>query len=173
MFINDSDFDKLFDNYLIMNIEIIAFDKHYSKDFYHLNIEWLQTYFYVEAFDEEVLSKPEQYIIDKGGHIFFAILDNKILGTVALMPTTSERIFELTKMAVLPNQRGLKIGQKLMQYCIDFAKDNNFEGLMLYSNTKLENAIYIYRKYGFVELPVEVNSPYKRANIKMVLEFNP
>jgi predicted GNAT family N-acyltransferase len=154
-----------------MTIEIISFDKAFSKDFYELNIEWLQTYFYVEPFDEEVLSKPEQYIIDKGGHIFFAKLDDKILGTVALMPTNSERIFELTKMAILPNKRGIKIGQKLMQHCIDFSKAQQYNSLMLYSNTKLENAIYIYRKYGFVELPVEVGSPYKRANIKMILEF--
>lgn len=150
-----------------MELNIISFEKQYSKAFYDLNIEWLQTYFYVEPFDEEVLSKPEQYIINKGGHIFFAKLNNTIVGTVALMPTKNERVFELTKMAVLPNQRGHKIGQKLMQYCIDFAKNNLFEGLMLYSNTKLENAIYIYRKYGFIEIPVEENSPYKRSNIKM------
>jgi GNAT superfamily N-acetyltransferase len=154
-----------------MEVEIIPFDTVFDKDFYNLNIEWLQTYFYVEPFDEEVLSKPEHYIIDKGGYIFFAKLNDKILGTVALMPTKSESIFELTKMAVLPNQRGLKIGQKLMQHCIDFAKDNHFKGLMLYSNTKLENAIYIYRKYGFIEIPVEENSPYKRGNIKMELKF--
>ena len=55
-----------------------------------------------------------------------------------------------------------------MQYCIDFAKENKLN-LMLYSNTKLENAIYIYRKYGFLEIPVEANSPYKRSNIKMIL----
>lgn len=154
-----------------MELSIISFEKRYSKAFYDLNIEWLQTYFYVEPFDEEVLSKPEQYIIIKGGHIFFAKLNNTIVGTVALMPTKNERVFELTKMAVFPNQRGHKIGQKLMQYCIDFAKNNLFEGLMLYSNTKLENAIYIYRKYGFIEIPVEENSPYKRSNIKMELKF--
>ncbi len=144
----------------------------YAKDFYNLNIEWLKTYFYVEPFDEEVLSKPEQYIIDKGGHIFFAKLEDVIVGTVALMPTKDPNIFELTKMAVSPEKRGFKIGQKLMEFCLDFAKDTNFEGLMLYSNTKLENAIYIYRKYGFVEIPVENNSPYKRGNIKMVLTLN-
>lgn len=154
-----------------MAISIIPFEKQYSKDFYNLNIEWLQTHFYVEPFDEEVLSKPEHYIIDKGGHIFFAKLENEIVGTVALMPTKTESIFELTKMAVSPNHRGLKIGQQLMQYCIDFSKHNQFKRLMLYSNTKLENAIYIYRKYGFIEIPVEENSPYKRGNIKMELKF--
>ena len=58
-----------------------------------------------------------------------------------------------------------------MQHCIDFAKTQEFKGLMLYSNTKLENAIYIYRKYGFVEIPVEANSPYNRSDIKMELKL--
>jgi N-acetylglutamate synthase-like GNAT family acetyltransferase len=91
-----------------------------------------------------------------------------VVGTVALMPY-SEGVFELTKMAVLTNQRGKKIGQQLMQYCIDFSKEQKFEKLILYSNTKLENAIYIYRKYGFIELELEPDSPYVRSNIKMEL----
>lgn len=155
-----------------MSIKIVPFKKEYSKDFYNLNIEWLNTYFYVEPYDEEVLSKPEFYIIDKGGHIFFAQIEKDIVGTVALMPTKDTGIFELTKMAVSPHHRGFNIGQQLMQHCIGFAKQNQFKALMLYSNTILENAIYIYRKYGFIEIPVEENSPYKRSNIKMILPIN-
>lgn len=154
-----------------MSLNIIPFDSIYSKNFYDLNIEWLETYFYVEPFDEEVLSKPEKYIIDKGGYIFFTKINNDVVGTVALMPTKTKNVFELTKMAVSPKHRGLKIGQQLMQHCINFAKTNSFKGLMLYSNTKLENAIYIYKKYGFKEIPVEDNSPYARSDIKMVLHF--
>ena len=152
-------------------VEIIPFDKIYAKDFYSLNVDWLKTYFYVEPFDEEVLSKPEFYIINKGGHIFYAKVEGKIVGTVALMPTKDPEIYELTKMAVSPKQRGLKIGQQLVQHCIDFSKAKSFNSLMLYSNTKLENAIYIYRKFGFVEIPIEENSPYKRSDIKMSLDF--
>ena len=84
----------------------------------------------------------------------------------------SERVFELTKMAVAPRHQGNKIGQQLMQYCIDFAVINKFDALVIYSNTLLENAIYIYRKYGFIEIPVEEKSPYKRCNIKMELVIN-
>ena len=152
-------------------VEIIPFDKMYAKDFYSLNVDWLKTYFYVEPFDEEVLSKPEFYIINKGGHIFYAKVEGKIVGTVALMPTKDPEIYELTKMAVSPKQRGLKIGQQLVQHCIDFSKAKSFNSLMLYSNTKLENAIYIYRKFGFVEIPIEENSPYQRSDIKMILDF--
>ncbi|HBY69307.1 MAG TPA: GNAT family N-acetyltransferase [Flavobacteriaceae bacterium] len=148
-------------------MKIISYEPQYGQDFYELNVEWLEAYFYVEDFDREVLSKPEKYILNPGGHIFFAIENNIILGTVALLKK-EEGAFELTKMAVLPNQRGKKIGQKLMQYCIDFAKENNFKQLFLYSNTKLENAIYIYRKFGFLEVEQEPDVPYERSNIKMV-----
>ncbi len=148
-------------------IKIVAFEPEYAKAFYDLNIEWLKTFFYVEPYDEEVLSQPEKYIINTGGHIFFARQKDKILGTVALMPIEEEGVFELTKMAVLPESRGQKIGQQLMQRCIDFATANHFKSLILYSNTRLENAIYIYRKYGFIEIPVEPDCPYVRSDIKM------
>ena len=105
-----------------MNIDIINFEKQYTKDFYDLNVEWLKTFFYVEPFDEDVLSNPEKYIIDRGGHIFFARLNKQVVGTVALMPLGKNGLFELTKMAVSTNHRGYKIGQKLMQYCIVYAK---------------------------------------------------
>ena len=154
-----------------MQIEIIPFKKYFSKDFYNLNIEWLKAFFYVEPYDEEVLSNPEKYIIDKGGHIFFAKLNDEIVGTVALMPMNIDSTFELTKMAVSPERRGYKIGQKLMQHCIDFSNDNSIETLIIYSSRKLENAIYIYRKYGFKEIPVEPECHYERCDIKMELKL--
>ncbi len=153
-------------------LEIVPFKNEYAPHFYDLNIEWLKTFFYVEPYDDEVLSNPDKYIINKGGHIFFAKLNNEIIGTVALMPMKENAAFELTKMAVSPKHRGHKTGQHLMQKCIDFAKKNNFNKLILYSNTKLENAIYIYKKYGFVEISVEKDCPYKRCNIKMELNTN-
>ena len=151
-----------------MGLKILPFQDEFAKAFYELNIEWLETYFYVENFDKEVLSNPRKYIINPGGYIFSVIENDTVIGTVALMPY-SEHVFELTKMAVAHRYRGNKIGQQLMQYCIDFAIEHKFDSLVLYSNTLLENAIYIYRKYGFIEIPVEENSPYKRSNIKMEL----
>ena len=151
-----------------MALKILPYQSIFSKAFYELNVEWLETYFYVEEFDKEVLSNPETYIINPGGHIFFALENEKILGTVALMPY-DKNCFELTKMAVDPKERGRKIGQQMIKYCINFSKKQEINKLILYSNTILENAIHIYRKYGFKEIPKEKNSPYKRGNIKMEL----
>lgn len=152
-------------------MEILPYSKEFAKAFEELNLEWLQTFFYVEDFDREVLSKADKYIIEPGGHIFSAVENDKVMGVVALMKA-EEDLFELTKMAVLPQARGRGIGQRLMEYCIDFAKAQNWKGLLLYSNRKLENAIHIYRKYGFEEIPLEPDTPYERSNIKMLLKLD-
>lgn len=169
--LNTKDLSQLIIDKIKMNtpttLEIIDYNDIYSQDFYNLNIEWLKKYFVIESYDEEVLSKPDTYIIGKGGYIFFAKLNDEIVGTVALMPIEEKGTFELTKMAVSPKHRGFKIGQKLMQHCLDFAREQEFKRLLLYSSRKLENAIYIYRKYGFIEQPLEKNSPYQRSDIKM------
>jgi N-acetylglutamate synthase-like GNAT family acetyltransferase len=153
------------------SIKIIPFKTQYSKDFYALNIEWLKHYFYAEPYDEAILSNPDKYIISKGGYIFLVEKEAQIIGTVALMPTATNNVFELTKMAVSPNYRNLKIGQHLLDYSINFSKSKKWNSLVLYSSRKLENAIHIYRKNGFIEIPVEKNCPYKRCYIKMELQF--
>lgn len=146
---------------------IVPYNPLYAPHFKTLNIEWLEAFFYVEPYDLEVLSHPEKYIIHTGGHIFFVLQENQIVGTVALMQTSEKGVFELTKMAVHPSQRAKGIGKELLGYCIAFAKAEKFDTLILYSNTILENAIYLYRTFGFEEIALETTSHYKRSNIKM------
>mgnify|MGYP001457785070 FL=1 len=151
-----------------MEINIIDFQDNFEKDFYDLNIEWLEYFFQVEEYDYKVLSKSKKYIINKGGKIFFAETAGNIIGTVALMPTKNKLVFELTKMAVKPEYRNKGIGKKLLKKCIDYSKTNNHSSIILYSNKKLNNAIHLYRNFGFKEIKMEKKSPYLRANIKMV-----
>ena len=151
-----------------MEINIINFQDNFEKDFFDLNIEWLEYFFQVEEYDYEVLSNSKKYIINKGGKIFFAESAGNIIGTVALMPTKNKLVFELTKMAVKPEFRNKGIGKKLLKKCIDYSKSNNYSSIILYSNKKLNNAIHLYRNFGFKEIKMEKKSPYLRANIKMV-----
>ena len=151
-----------------MEINIINFQDNFEKDFFDLNIEWLEYFFQVEEYDYEVLSNSKKYIINKGGKIFFAESAGNIIGTVALMPTKNKLVFELTKMAVEPEYRNKGIGKKLLKKCIDYSKSNNYSSIILYSNKKLKNAIHLYRNFGFKEIKMEKKSPYLRANIKMV-----
>ena len=78
-------------------------------------------------------------------------------------------IFELTKMAVTPAAQGKNVGQKLMAHTLEYARKQGWRKLVIYSNRKLENAIHIYKKYGFREIPIEGNNPYARGDIKMEL----
>ena len=151
-----------------MEINIINFQDNFEKDFYDLNIEWLEYFFQVEEYDYKVLSNSKKYIINKGGKIFFAETAGNIIGTVALMPTKNKLVFELTKMAVKPEYRNKGIGKKLLKKCVDYSKTNNHSSIILYSNKKLNNAIHLYRNFGFKEIKMEKKSPYLRANIKMV-----
>jgi len=70
-------------------VKIIPFSSQYSTDFKLLNVEWLEKYFVVEPHDAELLEKSQENIIDKGGFIFLAKLNNKIIGTVALIKIDS------------------------------------------------------------------------------------
>ena len=151
------------------SVEIIDYHPTYDAIFYDLNIEWLERYFYVEAHDKEVLEHPKSYIIDNGGFIFFAKYQGEIVGTVALI--NEKECYELSKMAVSPRYQGLKIGQKLMDKCVEFSKEQGWKKIMLYSNRILEPAINLYRKVGFEEVELEKDVYYERANIKMILRL--
>lgn len=146
--------------------EIVSYLSKYSEEFKTLNTAWLEKFFFVEAYDAEVLSKPEKYILDKGGNIYFVIDAGKVVGTVALMYNEYGEL-EFTKMAVADEAKGKGFGNLLLQHCIEEATKMDCENLFLYSNTKLEPAINLYKKFGFLEIPVE-KSEYARCNIKMV-----
>lgn len=146
-------------------VEIIAFSEALSEPIKTLNYEWLERYFRVEEGDKRSLSDPQKYIIDRGGHIFYARLDNEIVGTASLLKK-SDTVYELGKMAVTENARGYGIGAKLMEHCLDAARQIPAKTLILYSNTRLKPAIHLYRKYGFTETELE-EGLYERADIKM------
>lgn len=144
---------------------IIPFSPDLKEEIKILNLEWLKKYFRVEPKDELVLSDPQGEIIDKGGMIFYAKYNGKIVGTVSLLKI-DDTTFELSKMAVTDGVQGLGIGQKLMEHCLKIVKQKGIKKLVLYSNRKLLPAIYLYKKFGFIEVPLE-EGVYERANIKM------
>lgn len=147
------------------NIQIIDFSDDLKDPIKTLNYEWLEKYFRVEKSDVISLSNPREEIIDKGGFIFYAKLNDEIVGTASLLKK-SNTIFELGKMAVSEKAQGHKIGTLLLEHCLSFAKQKEVKTLLLYSNTQLESAIHLYRKYGFSEVELE-KGLYERADIKM------
>jgi ribosomal protein S18 acetylase RimI-like enzyme len=72
-------------------------------------------------------------------------------------------------MAVHKDQRGMGLGNQLMVFILKRCQSLDVQTLELYSNTKLENALHLYRKFGFVEIPLPEDCVYERANIRMEL----
>ena len=154
---------------MMQAINIVAFDDKWAADFKRLNKTWLETYFEVEPIDEEMLSHPRTYYLDKGGYIFLALVDDEVAGCYALIKT-GEAVYELSKMAVDPAHHGKQIGNLLVQHAIATAREKGATTLQLYSHTKLHPAIHLYKKYGFTEIPIG-NSQYKRTDIKMEIKL--
>lgn len=151
-------------------VEIIPYRKELADWFKDLNIAWLEKYFYVEPYDEVVLSDPEEYIINKGGYIYFAQYGDAVVGTFALLKQ-EDGSYELGKMAVNEQYQGKNIGNRLLQHCIEEARRLGAAKVVLFSNTLLGPAIHLYKKYGFTEVPLG-HSEYKRSNIKMEKQIN-
>jgi GNAT superfamily N-acetyltransferase/DNA-binding MarR family transcriptional regulator len=129
-------------------VEIVDFTPAHQPAFRALNEEWISTYFKMEEADYKALDHPQEYILDRGGHIFMALYDGEPVGTCAMIQM-DDATFELAKMAVSPRAQGKSIGWLLGQAVIEKARALGAKTLYLESNTKLTPAINLYYKLGF------------------------
>jgi len=131
------------------SIHVVDYQPAYLPHFKTLNYEWLNKFFTIDKSDEEILSNPET-ILNSGGNIFFAQLDNKmIVGTVAIIHHPSN-ICELSKMAVTEIFQGKQIGRKLLEKAIGFAREKNYQKMILftYNLKNMERAIIVGETTG-------------------------
>jgi len=59
----------------------------------------------------------------------------------------------------------------LLAKCIAKTKELNASRLILYSNSNLKTAIYMYEKFGFKHVEVK-DAPFETADIKMELSVS-
>lgn len=151
-------------------VSIISYRKKYKTDFRKLNEEWLKKYFTIEDEDKRQLSNPEKEIIKKGGEVFFALLDNEIVGTCAMIKVDIST-FELIKMAVTEKAQGKQVGKKLMLTSIGYAVEKGANKIELSTSSKLTSAISLYQSVGFKRIRKSVPSAYKREIFMMELDL--
>lgn len=130
-----------------------------------LNEEWLKKYFVIEPIDTQVLSQPE-YIINQGGQIIYAQVDNLIIGCAALKHH-GDQVYELTKMAVTASHQALGTGALIMQRCIEEFSKLKGKKLYLETHSSLKPAIKLYGRFGFIEKPHPFVSEYQRSDFYM------
>ncbi|MDH3746557.1 MAG: GNAT family N-acetyltransferase [Gammaproteobacteria bacterium] len=151
------------------DVEIVEFSPDLARAFHDLNVEWLEKYFRVETIDHEMLSRPEEQIIQHGGVILFAKCSGEIVGTVALKHH-GDGVYELTKMAVTERFRGAGIGRHLMRACIEKYEEISGTALFLESHSSLTPALTLYESAGFEHAPRPAPSEYQRADVYMVYQ---
>ena len=150
------------------NLRITSFNKKYKADFEKLNREWIEEFFQMEDEDFNTLQNPESYVIQKNGEIFFAINDQIVIGTAAMIPF-SEDVFELAKMSVKRGFQGKGVGKLLLKRCIQFAQERNANEIFLLTNDILKPALNLYLSCGFVIKNKYDDERYERGNTKMHL----
>ncbi|HKI79516.1 MAG TPA: bifunctional helix-turn-helix transcriptional regulator/GNAT family N-acetyltransferase [Ignavibacteriaceae bacterium] len=154
----------------IKEVEILSYNKGYKDIFRDLNYEWLNKYFEAEPEDEKILNDPEKEIIKKGGQIFFARINGKIVGTCAAIKK-DKTTYELAKMAVTEKAKGRQAGKKLALAIIGFSWSKKAKYITLETSSKLSAAVNLYKSLGFVTVPGTESTKYKRKVFNMVLEL--
>jgi putative acetyltransferase len=147
--------------------QIISYEAQYKKAFQDLNAEWLYLYNLMEPYDLEILNDPQKHILDNGGVIYLAKLENQIVGSAALIKE-HDNVYELAKMAVAKDHRGKGLSKLLIEKCLTAAKTTGAEKITLFSNSQLKAAIALYEKYGFIHVPLG-DCPFVTADVKMEL----
>ncbi len=146
------------------------FSDDLAEAFYRINAEWIQSMFALEQNDIDLLSRPRELILDKGGVVLFAeTRDLGVVGTCALM-VSKDGWVELTKMGVLESARGLKVGEFLLAKTLERAASLGMDKVYLLTNRKCAAAIHLYEKLGFVhdaEIMRLFGARYERCDVAM------
>lgn len=153
------------------NIKVVPFRDEYANDFKRLNLEWIEKYFNVEELDKKQLEHPRENIIETRGEIYYVIEDGNVKGVCALI-FHEEGVYEIAKMAVDKGSRGRGYGNLLMEAVIEGARVKKADKIIIISNTQLDLAINLYKKFGFITTRLGQNPDYERGNIEMQLDLS-
>jgi putative acetyltransferase len=156
----------------LSEVAIRKFQPGDEASFRSLNEEWISRYFRIEPKEAEILSDPKGTILDPGGQILFALLENRCVGCCALR-RMGDTEYEVAKMAVTPACQGAGIGRKLLEAVMETARALGAKRLFLETNHTLTPAIRMYESVGFTHIPPERRkpSPYLRADVYMEFFF--
>lgn len=149
-----------------MEIKIVKWEDRFAKAYIDLSIEWLEKYVSVEPGDLEIIEHPYEAVLNNGGMIWFALINNTAVGTVTMIKSNDS--YEVAKLAVTEKYKKLGIGERLMKIAIEFARENGTKKIYLFTNHNLIPAINLYKKCGFVQIPL-IDNKYIESDMKMEL----
>jgi N-acetylglutamate synthase-like GNAT family acetyltransferase len=152
------------------DLSIVEFSDAHAGAFHDINAQWIESMFVLEDHDRHVLTHPRETIVDPGGVILMVVSKiHGVVGTCALMKVR-DGVFELTKMGVREQARGLKAGEFLLRAMIALAATMEMTTLYLLTSKKCEAAIHLYEKLGFAHdaaIMRDFGATYARCDVAM------
>ncbi len=86
----------------------------------------------------------------KGGAFVVFERDGTIAGTHATLPIDRENgTVTFRRLYVRSALRGERIGKQLMQWAIDWSRENRFREVVFWSDTRFTHAHEFFRRFGF------------------------
>ncbi len=133
--------------------EIVACSPELRPKFAEIWVPWLRSTTGKAPEPEDLLAvgDPEAFYVSGGGAVLFAMRDGQPVGVVAVK-NLGGGAYEFCKLVVLESARGLGVGRGLVEACIHFARDAGGRLLMLQSLRRLELALGMYERMGFVPM---------------------
>lgn len=125
-------------------------------------------------YDESTDRLSELFTVP-GSAYFIVEQQGVICGGGGIYPTEGlpEKTCELVKMYLAPAVRGLGIGKKLMQLCLDTAREKGYEKVYLETMPELTSAVPMYEKFGFKYLEGPLgNSGHFGCAIQMIKDIS-
>ncbi len=98
--------------------------------------------------DDELRDLPGAYT-ERGGMFWVAARHSEVWGTCGVFPL-APGVFELRKMYLRPNTRGLGLGKKLLVTAIEWCREHGGTQLVLDTVEEMTAAIGFYEAHGFV-----------------------
>lgn len=94
------------------------------------------------------LSDIQAAYLSGGGAFRILECDGEVAGSYGLCPITRHTC-ELRKMYLRPSLKGCGMGTRLLEDALRLAKELGFSEITLETNTRLKEALGLYRKHGF------------------------
>ena len=150
---------------------IVPYDSKYKDKFVELNKAWISDMFSLEPLDELELSNIEKYI-DAGGQMFFAVNDDDDVMACCMISPRDDGDWEIMKFAASDKYKGSGAGKACLKAFIEYVRARKVPKIIIVSNKRCVQAVHLYRKYGFVEVPVDKEKfPFERADIAFEMEI--
>ncbi|GLS91378.1 N-acetyltransferase [Psychromonas marina] len=103
--------------------------------------------------DPEVEAMSDFYNAQNNSQYFVVMVNEQIVGGAGIAAfNDSKQVCELRKLFLLSTTRGLGLGKKLTQTCLDYAKDSGYSECYLDTLSNMKAAIALYEKMGFEHL---------------------